>query len=132
MFARLMADAVVLIHFAFIVFVILGGLLALRWRWVVWLHIPAAVWGALIEFANWTCPLTPLENWLHHAGGEAGYAGSFVEQYLLPVIYPAGLTREVQIVLGTLVCVINISAYFLYWRLRPRAVGQNIEQEERK
>ncbi len=111
---RLMADIVVVIHFAFTIFVLLGGILAIWWRKVVWLHIPAAVWGALIEFAGWICPLTPLENRLRLKGGEAGYPGGFVEEYILPVIYPAGLTREIQIILGILVITVNL---VIYWKI---------------
>ncbi len=111
MLYRLAADGVVLAHLAFILFVFLGGFAVLRWRRLVWLHIPAIVWGALIEFAGWICPLTPLENWLRTAGGEAGYTGGFVEQYILPVIYPAGLTRGIQIALGVAVIVINAAIY---------------------
>ena len=111
---RLMADIVVVTHFAFTIFVLLGGILAIWWRKVVWLHIPAAVWGALIEFAGWICPLTPLENWLRVKGGEAGYPGGFVEEYVLPVIYPAGLTREIQIILGIFVITVNL---VIYWKV---------------
>ena len=111
---RLMADIVVVIHFAFTIFVLLGGILAIWWRKVVWLHIPAAVWGALIEFAGWICPLTPLENRLRVKGGEAGYPGGFVEKYILPVIYPEGLTREIQIILGVLVITVNL---VIYWKI---------------
>jgi len=111
---RLMADIVVVIHFAFTIFVLLGGILAIWWRKVVWLHIPAAVWGALIEFAGWICPLTPLENRLRVKGGEAGYPGGFVEEHILPVIYPAGLTREIQIILGIFVITVNL---VIYWKV---------------
>ena len=111
---RLMADIVVVTHFAFTIFVLLGGILTIWWRKVVWLHIPAAVWGALIEFAGWICPLTPLENWLRVKGGEAGYPGGFVEEYVLPVIYPAGLTREIQIILGIFVITVNL---VIYWKV---------------
>jgi len=111
---RLMADIVVVIHFAFTIFVLLGGILTIWWRKIIWLHIPAAVWGALIEFAGWICPLTPLENRLRAKGGEAGYPGGFVEEYVLPVIYPAGLTRETQIILGIFVITVNL---VIYWKV---------------
>ncbi len=111
---RLMADIIVVTHFAFTIFVLLGGILAIWWRKVVWLHIPAAVWGALIEFAGWICPLTPLENRLRVKGGEAGYPGGFVEEYVLPVIYPTGLTREIQIILGIFVITVNL---VIYWKV---------------
>ena len=110
---RILADLVVGLHALFVVFVLVGGLLALRWPWVVFLHLPAAVWGALIEFQGWICPLTPLEKALRAAAGDAGYEGGFIEHYLLPVLYPAGLTREVQLVLGTAVIVLNVGIYAL-------------------
>jgi len=112
----LLAEAVVLLHFGFVLFVVFGGLLALRWRRVMWLHLPAAVWGALIEFAGWICPLTPLEHWLRREGGLAGYQGGFVEHYILPVLYPHSLNREVQLVLGAFVVILNLAVYGLVWR----------------
>jgi hypothetical protein len=111
MLARSAADLLVVLHFAFILFVIFGAVLEFRWRWVIWLHLPAVVWGALIEFQNWTCPLTPWENRLREMAGEKGISGGFIEHYLLSVIYPEGLTRNVQIVLGSLVLVINVTVY---------------------
>jgi hypothetical protein len=116
MIFRLLADLVVSIHLAFVVFVVLGGLLALKWRWVVWLHLPAAIWGALIEFGGWICPLTPLENWLRQQGGEEGYVGGFIQHYITPVLYPDGLTREIQIVLGLAVVILNLVVYTLIFR----------------
>ena len=116
MICRLLADLVVLIHLAFVIFVVLGGLLALKWRWVVWLHLPAAVWGALIELGGWICPLTPLENWLRQQGGEQGYVGGFIQHYIVPVLYPTGLTREIQIVLGLTVVILNLVVYALIFR----------------
>lgn len=116
---RLAADAVVVLHFAFILFVIAGGLTAFRWRWIIALHIPAALWGAAIEFFGWTCPLTPLEQSLRHTAGQSGYPGSFVDQYLIPVIYPPGLDRPVQLALGTLVVTLNVAIYsVLVYRYR--------------
>lgn len=111
MLYRALADLVVVIHIAFVLFVILGGLLVLRRPRLAWLHVPAAVWGALIEFRGWVCPLTPLENALRARGGEAGYSGGFVEHYLLPVLYPGALTRNIQIALGTLVVALNLVIY---------------------
>lgn len=108
---RLLADAVVVLHAAFIVFVVAGGLLAWRWRWVAWAHVPCAVWGALIEYRGWICPLTPLENYLRRRAGVEGYAGGFIEHYVTPVLYPAGLTPPKQVVLGSLVLVVNVIAY---------------------
>ena len=113
---RLMADIVVVLHFAFIIFVLLGGILSIWWRKFAWIHIPAAAWGVLIEFAGWICPLTPLENRLRVKSGEVGYLGGFVEKYILPVIYPAGLTREIQIVLGIFVIIINLVIYWMVFR----------------
>ncbi|HVO27602.1 MAG TPA: DUF2784 domain-containing protein [Candidatus Margulisiibacteriota bacterium] len=119
MLFQAVADLVVLIHLAFIVFVVLGGVLAMRWRWIAWVHLPALVWSALLEFCGWICPLTPLENWLRRAGGASGYSGGFVEQYVLPIVYPAALTREAQIVLGLLLCLLNAAIYFWRWSIEP-------------
>ena len=117
----LAADALVILHLAFVAFVVLGGLLVLRWPWLAWAHVPAAVWGAWIEFAGWICPLTPLENRLREEAGEQVYATSFVEHYLLPVLYPASLTREVQWLLGGVVVAVNAVVYLVIWR-RSRAL----------
>ncbi len=106
-----LADFVVLVHFAFVLFVIVGGLLALKWRRVIWIHLPCVLWGALNEFFGWICPLTPLENWLREAGGRAGYQASFVEHYILPILYPAALTRAMQIILGLKVVAVNVMIY---------------------
>jgi len=115
---RFLADFVALVHAAFVVFVVLGGWLVLRWRRLAWLHLPAVAWGALIEFAGWTCPLTPLENVLRSRAGELGYSGGFIEHYVFRALYPSGLTRSVQIVLGVLVLLVNAIAYGLVWRTR--------------
>ncbi len=116
---RILADLVVGVHALFVVFVVVGGLLALRWPWVAAVHLPAAVWGALIEFRGWICPLTPLEQSLRASAGQAGYEGGFIEHYLLPVLYPAGLTQSVQFVLGSLVIAVNAVVYgMLLWRRR--------------
>ena len=112
----LLADLTVIVHLAFVAFVVGGGALVLRWGRVALLHIPAAVWGVMIEYAGWICPLTPLENRLRALAGEEGYRGGFVEHYLLPALYPDGLTRTVQIVLGTLVLTLNAIVYFFVWR----------------
>jgi hypothetical protein len=111
MWYRLLADAVVLGHLAFVLFVVLGGPLVYRWRWVAWLHVPAVAWGALIEFTGWICPLTPWEQTLRRLGGEAGYAGGFIQHYLLPVLYPDGLTSGVQLALGVMVLAVNVAVY---------------------
>jgi len=91
--------------------VVLGGFLAWRWRRLAWLHVPCAVWGAVIEYQGWVCPLTPLENDLRRRAGLAGYAGGFVEHYVLPALYPAGLTRPTQVLLGSVVVTVNLIAY---------------------
>lgn len=117
---RFLADAVVVLHFAFVLFVVAGGLLVLRRPRLARVHLPVAAYGALIEFVGWICPLTPLEKWLRRAAGEAGYAGGFVEHYILPVLYPRGLTREVQLALGVLVLAVNLAIYFLVWRRHRR------------
>ncbi len=123
MMYRALADLVVLVHLAFILFATLGGFLVFKWRRVVWFHIPAAMWAALIEFAGWICPLTPLENRLRRLGGEAGYQTSFIERYLLPVIYPEASSRSLHIVLGVLVLGVNIAIYWSVWR-RSAAPGR--------
>jgi len=109
---------VVLGHFVFIVFVLFGGLLALRWHWMPWVHIPAMVWGMAVEVFGWICPLTPLENFFLRAGDSGGYSGGFIEHYLLPVIYPVGLTRELQLFLGIGLLLVNLVIYLVVWRRR--------------
>lgn len=111
-----LADAVLVLHLAFILFVVLGGFLLRRFPRLVWLHLPAVIWGAAIEFAGWICPLTPVENHLRRLAGQAGYEGGFIAHYLLPVIYPDGLTRETQWVLGAGVVAINLVAYAWWYR----------------
>jgi hypothetical protein len=105
------ADLVLVVHLAFVLFVVLGGLLVLRWRRVAWLHVPAAIWGVLIEYTGWTCPLTPLENSFRMQGGEAGYSGGFIEHYVQQLLYPAVLTRSGQVVLGSIALILNLAAY---------------------
>jgi hypothetical protein len=109
---RAMADLVVVVHVTFVVFVLLGGLLALRWRWLMWLHVPAVVWGIAIEFGGWVCPLTPLEIYLRHYAGTSAYRGDFIEHYIVPLLYPIGLTRGVQIFLGTIALAVNAPVYW--------------------
>ncbi|MCW3480973.1 DUF2784 domain-containing protein [Neisseriaceae bacterium JH1-16] len=121
MIARLAVDLVLLIHCGFVLFVVLGGGLVLRWPRLAWLHLPAVGWGALAEFTGWICPLTPLEQWLRDAAGQASYSGGFVEHYLVPLLYPAGLTRSLQLLLGVGVLLINGAVYgWLLYRLRRR------------
>ena len=114
----LLADLVVVLHFSFVLFVVLGGLLVLRRPWVAYVHIPAAIWGAAIELAGWICPLTPLENWLRRQAGTAGYSGSFIEHYILPILYPSALTRDIQLILGVLVIAFNLTIYAYVFRRR--------------
>lgn len=116
MLFQALADLVVLVHFGFILFALLGALLALRRPRVLWVHAPAAIWAVAIELEGWICPLTPLENQLRSAGGAAGYPGGFIEHHMLPVIYPPGLTREVQVVLGLALLAINALVYRAVWR----------------
>lgn len=119
---RLAADALVLVHLVFILFVMLGGLLVWRWPRLCWLHLPTVAWGIVVEALHLTCPLTPWENQLRHAAGDAGYSGSFVEHYLLPVIYPSGLTPQIQLGLAALVVAVNMAVYAgLFWRRRKRS-----------
>jgi len=110
------ADLVVLAHFAFVVFVVCGGLLVLRWPKLLWLHLPAAVWGVLIEFCGWICPLTPLEHYLRELANGVSYEGGFVEHYILPILYPAELTRALQLAMGMFVLAINGTIYALIYR----------------
>ena len=111
MLYRLLANFVATAHALFVVFVVLGGFLAWTWRWVAWLHVPTAVWGVAIEYGGWVCPLTPLENHFRARAGLAGYRGGFIEHYVLPALYPEGLTPAKQIALGTLALVVNVVAY---------------------
>lgn len=118
---NILADLIVLLHFLFVCFVILGGLLVLKWKWVLWLHLPAAVWGALIEFTGWICPLTPLENWFRERGGEQGYQADFIGHYVIPLLYPIDLTREIQIFLGLFVVLLNAGIYVLVFYRHKKA-----------
>jgi hypothetical protein len=111
MSASLLADAVLVVHLAFVLFVGLGGLLVLRWPRLAWVHLPAVVWGGYIEFSGRICPLTPLENSLRRLAGEAGYEGGFIEHYVTAWIYPDGLSREIQVVIGIAVFVVNVLIY---------------------
>ncbi len=116
---RLLADSVLILHLLFIGFVIFGGFIALRFTWVALAHIPVACWGVFIELTGGVCPLTTLEVSLRRAAGDAGYSDSFIEHYLLPIIYPAGLTRSIQFELAGFVILINVAIYgWLLYRLR--------------
>lgn len=121
MWYSLLADFTLFIHLGFILFVVAGGLLAFRWRAAMFVHLPAAAWGALIEFGGRPCPLTPLEQWLREQANEAGFRGDFIGHYLLPIIYPGSLTREIQIGLGIGVVAVNLIVYGWVWqRMRSR------------
>jgi hypothetical protein len=122
----LLADLVVLAHALFVLFVVVGGLAVLRWPRMVWLHIPAAVWGVGIEILGWTCPLTYLENHLRRLGGKPGYGGTFIQQYLEPLVYPQGLTRTSQVLLGLAAFLVNSAVYGHLLRHR-RASGNRGE-----
>ena len=120
MWYRIAADAVVAVHLLFIGFVVFGAFLAWRWPKIIWVQLPVMVYGALIEFIGFTCPLTPVENYLRHRAGEAGYRGGFIAHYLVSVVYPPGLTRGVQIGLGAAVLVIAVAGYAGYlYRYAP-------------
>jgi hypothetical protein len=117
MYAAL-ADLVLLAHLAFVLFVLFGGWLALRWPGLAWAHVPAAVWGTWVEFSGWICPLTPLENRLRVLAGFEAYRGDFVQHYVLGILYPPALTRNLQMLFAVTVLLLNAGAYFLFWRAR--------------
>src|SRR5262245_4632210 len=120
MIYRWLADGVVLLHALFVVFVVVGGFLTIRWPRIAWVHLPAAAWGAMIEFGGWVCPLTPLENSLRERAGDAGYSGGFVEHYVLRALYPGDIPVELGWMLGSAVVLINVVAYGYAWSRRRR------------
>jgi len=122
--AVILANALVIVHLLFVAFVMAGGFLLVRWPKLLWLHLPAAAWGAFIEFTGGICPLTPLENHLRVLGGGSAYTGDFVERYLLPILYPENLTLPIQQVLGGVVVVVNLAAYALAYRALRRKVAE--------
>ena len=122
-----LADVVLVVHFAFVLFVVLGGLLVLRWNRVAWGHVPAALWGSAIELGGWICPLTPLETRLRALAGESTYHGDFVARYLTPVIYPEGLTREAQLALGLAALAGNVVVYTIALRRRTRRRQMDVD-----
>lgn len=128
MLYRFLANLVVVLHVAFILFALLGGFLVLRWRRCAWVHVPAFLWAALIAFAGWVCPLTPLENWLRERGGATGYMSGFIEHYILPVLYPVALTRRLQTAMGLFVLGVNLGLY--WWLLRRTRKVAVCEQEK--
>ena len=115
---RALADLVLVVHFAFVAFVIFGGVLALRWPRVAWIHLPIALYGAAVEFIGFVCPLTPLEVALRQRGGQAGYAGGFIDHYIAAALYPTGLTRQVQLILGAALVALNVVVYGIWWKKR--------------
>ncbi len=115
MIYKFLADSVVMLHLVFIGFALLGGLLVMWRRWTIWIHLPTAIWAGVVEFKGWICPLTPLENYLRRASGGAGYEEGFVERYVIPVIYPEELTRELQIALGCIAIGVNLIIYGFVW-----------------
>ncbi len=118
---RILADLTLLVHLAFIVFVGVGALLLLRWPRLAWLHLPLTAWGVIVGWGNFTCPLTPLENYFRRRAGESGYSGGFIEHYLTPLIYPDGLTRTIQIALGVFLLALNLALYWYVFRRQRRS-----------
>lgn len=118
---RILADAVLMLHLGFILFAILGGILFYRWRWIPWLHLPAFCWSSWVSFTGTLCPLTPLENHFRHRAGQDGYAGGFIDHYIVPLIYPEGLTDKIGITLGICILIWNAFVYSLILRRRRRA-----------
>jgi len=122
---RVLADLVLAFHAVFVVFAILGGILVLRWRRILWLHVPAVSWGVVVEFTGWICPLTPLENSLRTAGGGQAYSGDFVQHCIFPLLYSTTLTRSDQISFGLGLLLINVAVYGLvFHRLRRASAGR--------
>ena len=120
MIYRLLADILALAHLGFVIFVAVGCFLLLRWPRLIWIHAPMVIWGIAISILQWECPLTPLENWLRRAGGEAGFDGSFLDHYLMPVLYPPGLTPNKGLVIAFLLFVVNGLIYTHVFRSRNR------------
>ncbi|MDJ0820118.1 MAG: DUF2784 domain-containing protein [Desulfobacterales bacterium] len=126
----ILADIVVLIHLGFVIFVVLGAILVFRWRWIMWPHLPAVGWAVWIEVSGGICPLTPLENWLRIKAGKGTYPGDFVSAYLMPILYPDGLTPRIQYLLAMLVIVTNISIYgFIFYR---RSINRRLLRKEKE
>lgn len=130
--SRILADLIVIVHFVFVVFVVAGGVLVLRWPRLAYVHLPAALWGAWIEFSGRICPLTPLEKALRTRAGEGAYSGDFIDHYVLPVLYPVGLTRGVQVWLGLGVVLVNVAVYAVVARRLVLDVGKGIDKFEIK
>ena len=113
---KFLADLILLIHFSFILFIVFGGFTVLKWRRIIYYHIPAALWGAVIEISGWGCPLTPLEIELRVRAGSGFYTGSFINHYLTPIVYPPGLTQPLQYYLAAGLIIINGAAYYIIWK----------------
>ena len=128
---NLLADMVVFVHASFVLFVLFGGLAALRWRRIAWLHLPAALWGAIIELGGWMCPLTHLENHLRRMDGGAGYSATCIDRYLDPLLYPLGLTRHTQLVFGISALLINLAVYTRLRRQRHTSPDKDTERKAR-
>jgi hypothetical protein len=128
--SRILADLIVIVHFVFVVFVVAGGALVLRWPRLAYVHLPAALWGAWIEFSGRVCPLTPLEKALRTRAGEGAYSGDFIGHYVLPVLYPVGLTRGVQVWLGLGVLLVNLAVYTVVARRLVLDAGKGIDKFE--
>lgn len=120
MIHRIAADSILLLHFAFTLFTVLGGLVVLRRPSLLWVHLAAVFWGVVIEWADWVCPLTPLENFLRERGGEAGYAGGFIEHYVALLLYPENLTIELRYLLGLGLVAVNLIIYGYIFLVRRR------------
>jgi Protein of Unknown function (DUF2784) len=117
---QIVASGLVLLHLGFVGFVVAGGLVCLKWHRVIWIHIPAVIWGIAIELTGWICPLTPLENYLRQKAGEQAYTNDFVFHYLMPILYPETLTRKIQLLMGLVVALINIAVYAYIIRSHKR------------
>ncbi len=122
MLSKLLADLTLILHLVFILFALFGGLLVLCRRWMFWIHLPVLLWASLVNLAGWTCPLTPIENALRSLAGQAGYSGGFVEHYIMPLVYPAIMSRDIEIISGFLVLVWNglVYAFVMFRRRRLR------------
>ena len=120
--AALLADLVLVVHLAFVIFVVLGACLVVRWPKLVWIHLPAVLWGVFTEFAGVVCPLTPLENALRQRGGQGGFAGGFIDHYVTALLYPQGLTRGMQVALGAFALAVNLLLYC--WVIARRRSGR--------
>ena len=116
MLYQISADLIVVLHFSFVLFVLFGGFLLIKWPRLMWLHLPSVAWGIFVEFSGWICPLTPLENWLRAQAGEATYAGDFIVRSLSSILYPDALTHEIQLILGTALLIVNLAIYRWLWR----------------